>query len=111
MSVGSSGGSLLRGGGSSSSSKTHRRASSTNAMGQVSGGGGAYKQHGAMVMPRDAARAGVMDGVPLAPDHIYEDEGSLVGRATELVNTARDLFSALWGGVATGGRTGFSGGR
>ena len=35
--------------------------------------------------------------VPLAHDYVEEDEGGLVGRAVEIVNTARDLIGALLG--------------
>ena len=51
---------------------------------------------GALVAPRrdDGVR------VPLAHDYVDEDEGGLIGRAVEIVNTARDLIGALLG---TGG--------
>jgi hypothetical protein len=52
---------------------------------------------GALVAPSGADReAGVR--VPLAHDYVEEDEGGIVGRAVEMVNTARDLIGALWGG-------------
>ncbi|CEH13661.1 Protein of unknown function DUF1752, fungi [Ceraceosorus bombacis] len=52
---------------------------------------------GAIVAPSDADRqAGVR--VPLSSDYVEEDEGGIVGRAVEMVNTARDLIGALWGG-------------
>ncbi|PWZ03529.1 hypothetical protein BCV70DRAFT_224924 [Testicularia cyperi] len=35
--------------------------------------------------------------VPLAHDYVEEDEGGLIGRAVEIVNTARDLIGALLG--------------
>lgn len=43
--------------------------------------------------------------VPLASDYVDEDEGGIVGRAVEIVNTARDLIGALLG---TGGDRGRS---
>ncbi len=48
---------------------------------------------GAVVAPRreDGVR------VPLAHDYVDEDEGGLIGRAVEIVNTARDLIGALLG--------------
>lgn len=50
---------------------------------------------GALVAPSDADRqAGVR--VPLADDYVEEDEGGIVGRAVEIVNTARDLIAAVW---------------
>ncbi|PWN20008.1 hypothetical protein BCV69DRAFT_215877 [Microstroma glucosiphilum] len=50
---------------------------------------------GALVAPSDADRqAGVR--VPLADDFVEEDEGGIVGRAVEIVNTARDLIAAVW---------------
>lgn len=59
---------------------------------------------GALVAPSDADRdAGVR--VPLAHDYVEEDEGGIVGRAVEIVNTARDLIGALLG---TGGDRGRS---
>ncbi|PWN38239.1 uncharacterized protein FA14DRAFT_24379 [Meira miltonrushii] len=59
---------------------------------------------GALVAPSDADKvAGVR--VPLAHDYVEEDEGGIVGRAVEIVNTARDLIGALLG---TGGDRGRS---
>ncbi|PWN26763.1 hypothetical protein BDZ90DRAFT_191433 [Jaminaea rosea] len=50
---------------------------------------------GALVAPSGADRqAGVR--VPLADDFVEEDEGGIVGRAVEIVNTARDLIAAVW---------------
>ena len=48
---------------------------------------------GALVAPRrdDGVR------IPLAEDYVDEDEGGLIGRAVEIVNTARDLIGALLG--------------
>ncbi|KAE8217038.1 hypothetical protein CF319_g7529, partial [Tilletia indica] len=35
---------------------------------------------------------------PLAHDYVDEgDEGGLINRAVEMINTARDLIGALWG--------------
>lgn len=59
---------------------------------------------GALVAPSHADKdAGVR--VPLAHDYVEEDEGGIVGRAVEIVNTARDLIGALLG---TGGDRGRS---
>lgn len=59
---------------------------------------------GALVAPSGADKdAGVR--VPLAHDYVEEDEGGIVGRAVEIVNTARDLIGALLG---TGGDRGRS---
>lgn len=50
---------------------------------------------GALVAPSGADRqAGVR--VPLADDFVEEDEGGIVGRAVEIVNTAKDLIAAVW---------------
>lgn len=50
---------------------------------------------GALVAPSGADRqAGFR--VPLADDYVEEDEGGIIGRAVEIVNTARDLFAAVW---------------
>lgn len=50
---------------------------------------------GALVAPSGADReAGVR--VPLADDFVEEDEGGIIGRAVEIVNTARDLIAAVW---------------
>lgn len=50
---------------------------------------------GALVAPSDADRqAGVR--VPLADDYVEGDEGGIIGRAVEIVNTARDLIAAVW---------------
>lgn len=59
---------------------------------------------GALVAPSDADKdAGVR--VPLAHDYVEEDEGGIVGRAVEIVNTARDLIGALLGTGSDRGRS------
>ncbi|CAD6921214.1 unnamed protein product [Tilletia controversa] len=102
--------------GISGRSGAHRRSSSTHASGASASTSNpfssSFKSRGPLSVPRDGARAGITEGgLILSPDHVYEEEGSLVGRAVEFVNTARDLVSALWGGVSAGGRPSFSGGR
>ncbi|KAK0529554.1 protein phosphatase regulator [Tilletia horrida] len=48
---------------------------------------------GALVAPKNRQVQ-----VPLAHDYVDEgDEGGLINRAVEMINTARDLFGALWG--------------
>lgn len=57
---------------------------------------------GAMVAPRVrpqevSSRMHHTINVPLAADYVAEDEGGLVARAAEIVNTARDLLGTLIG--------------
>lgn len=67
---------------------------------------------GAVVAPKKARLAGSLRtrgeqdtiAVPLAADYVSEDEGGLVARAAEMVNTARDLWATLWGATASGWR-------
>ena len=47
---------------------------------------------GALVAPHNSEPR-----VPLAHDYVEEDEGGIIGRAVEIVNTARDLIGALLG--------------
>lgn len=62
---------------------------------------------GALVAP---THSGDLPRIPLADDYVDEDEGGIIGRAVEIVNTARDLIGALLGSGGAGGRSWREGG-
>ncbi|KAN0063712.1 protein phosphatase regulator [Thecaphora frezii] len=76
-----------------------RRPTSTSSNEAISGGG-----PNSPTLPRRTSATGALVAphnseprVPLAHDYVEEDEGGIVGRAVEIVNTARDLIGALLG--------------
>lgn len=76
-----------------------KRRSGSNSTADVAGGG-----PNSPTLPRRTSATGALVAphnseprVPLAHDYVEEDEGGLIGRAVEIVNTARDLIGALLG--------------
>ncbi|SPO29173.1 related to REG1 - regulatory subunit for protein phosphatase Glc7p [Ustilago trichophora] len=76
-----------------------KRRSGSGGSADISGGGPSSptlprrtSATGALVAPHNSEPR-----VPLAHDYVEEDEGGIIGRAVEIVNTARDLIGALLG--------------
>ncbi|PWN50796.1 hypothetical protein IE53DRAFT_315092 [Violaceomyces palustris] len=83
-----------------SRSSGKRRSGSGSQSGKDAHGGGPNSP----TLPRRTSATGALVAphnseprVPLAHDYVEEDEGGIVGRAVEIVNTARDLIGALLG--------------
>ncbi|EPQ27095.1 uncharacterized protein PFL1_05379 [Pseudozyma flocculosa PF-1] len=84
---------------SKASGKRRPTSSSSSSNDAISGGG-----PNSPTLPRRTSATGALVAphnseprVPLAHDYVEEDEGGIVGRAVEIVNTARDLIGALLG--------------